>query len=140
MLRLDKSKTNTLAVYLNTTASLETLYLEYSQDYDLSSGSMFMPIDSTKGQYRIGNIASLYIPSNSGLYSIDVYQATTEVYIWKEVAVQWDALAVEWQNAGTGKQGSILRTIRASVSGSNNPSFTTYTSTNELGKYTTFNG
>jgi len=140
MLRLDKSKDNIIAIYLNSTGSFPQLFLEYSQDYDLSSGSMFMDVDSTKGQYRVGTIASSYVPDYSGLYTIDIFEATQDTYIWDEVAIQWDALAVDWMDAGSGKIGDSLRTIRGIVSGSNNPDSTTYLSPNELGKYTTYNG
>lgn len=141
MLRLDKSKNNTIALHLNTTESLDGgLFLDYSQDYDLSSGSMPMAVAETKGKYRIGTLAQAYIPSYSGLYTIDIFRGSGVSYPWDSTAVQWNAMAVRWDEAGSGKVGEPLRTIRASVSGSNNPSFTEYSSPNELGKYSTYNG
>ena len=141
MLRLDKSKNNTIALHLNTTESLSSeLFLDYSQDYDLSSGSIPFTITETKGKYRIGTIASVYVPSYSGLYTIEVYEAGGVSYPWDSTAVQWNAMAVRWNEAGSGKIGAPIRNIRASVSGSNNPSFTEYSSPNELGKYSTYNG
>ena len=101
---------------------------------------MLMAITETKGKYRIGTISQNSIPSYSGLYTIEVYQAGGQNYQWDSTAVQWNAMAVDWQDAGSGKIGESLRTIRASVSGSNNPAFTEYSSPNELGKYTTYNG
>lgn len=140
MLKLDKSKDNTLALHLATEDNLSLLVLDYTQDYDRSSGEMFMNVDSTKGQYRIGTLTQNYIPSFSGLYTIDIYKGTTADYRWGFVAEEFGAVAVEWGQAGTGKIGEVLRTIRAIVSGSNNPEYTDYTSPNELGTYTTYNG
>ena len=61
--------------------------------------------------------------------------------MWDQVAVAWDAYDEVWSTAGyLQPTGSLLRTIRAWVSGSNDVAFTEYESPNELGTYTTYNG
>ena len=142
MLKLNKSlPTQTLAVYLNTTESLSDLVFVYSQSYDLSNGTIDFPVSQTKGQYRIGTISGSSVPSPSGQYNIDIYKGSEIPAVWNQVAVAWNAFDEVWSTAGTfGPTGSLLRTIRATVSGSNDVSFTEYVSPNELGTYTTYNG
>ena len=142
MLKLNKSQpTNTLAIYLNTTASLNDLALVYSQSYDLSNGQIDFPVSQTKGQYRIGTISGSSVPSPSGQYNIDIYEGVFTDAVWNQVAVAWNAYDEVWSTAGyIAPTGSLLRTIRAWVSGSNDSTFTEYESPNELGTYTTYNG
>ena len=142
MLKLNKSlPTQTLAVYLNTTESLDDLVFVYSQSYDLSNGTIDFPVSQTKGQYRIGTISGSSVPSPSGQYNIDIYKGTEVSAVWSQVATAWSAYNEVWSTAGNNvPTGSLLRTIRATVSGSNDVSFTEYVSPNELGTYTTYNG
>ena len=145
MLKLNKANpTQTLAIYLDTTASMvemPSLVLQYSQSYDLSNGNIEMEVDSIKGQYYIGTISGSQIPSPSGQYNIDIYKGEETPAVWNQVAVAWDAYDEVWATAGAFvATGSILRTIRAWVSGSNDSVFTNYVSPNELGTYTTYNG
>ena len=142
MLKLNKSKAdNTLAIYLNTTESLADLALVYSQSYDLSNGIIEFEVDNTKGQYRIGTVTGSAVPSPSGQYNIDIYEGDQVDAVWNQVAVAWDAYDEVWSTAGyIQPTGSLLRTIRAWVSGSNDVAFTEYESPNELGTYTTYNG
>jgi len=142
MLKLNKSQpTQTLAIYLNTTESISGLALVYSQSYDLSNGQIDFPVSQTKGQYRIGTISGSSVPSPSGQYNIDIYKGDEIPAVWNQVAVAWDAYDEVWATAGAfGATGSLLRTIRAWVSGSNDSTFTQYESPNELGTYTTYNG
>ena len=142
MLKLNKSlPTQTLAIHLDTDASIPHLVLSYSQSYDLSNGLIDYPVDSIKGQYYIGTISGSQIPSPSGQYNIDVYSGSFGDAIWSEVAVAFGAYDEEWGSAGGYyPAGTILRTIRAWVSGSNDVSYTNYVSSNELGTYTTYNG
>lgn len=142
MLKLNKSNpTQTLAIHLNTTASIDALVLSYSQSYDLSNGNIEYFVDSIKGQYYIGTISGSQIPANSGQYNISVYSGSFEDAVWSEVAIAFGAYEEKWSSAGIyTPTGDLLRTIRAWVSGSNDSSFTDYVSPNELGTYTTYNG
>ncbi|WP_445780482.1 hypothetical protein [Shewanella sp.] len=145
MLKLNKANpTQTLAIYLDTTASIQelpALVLQYSQSYDLSNGNIEMEVDSIKGQYYIGTISGSQIPSPSGQYDINVYSGSFEDAIWSQVAIAWNAYNETWSSAGIYQpSGDLLRTIRAWVSGSNDSVFTNYVSPNELGTYTTYNG
>lgn len=142
MLKLDKSKAvNNIALHLDTDASIDNIIMVYSQSYDLSNGTMDMVVDETKGKYRIGGISGSAIPSPSGQYNIDIFEGDEIPAVWNQVAVEWDAYNERWDDAGEfGITGSLLRTIRAFISGSNDSSFTDYESPNELGTYTTYNG
>lgn len=142
MLKLNKSNpTQTLAIHLNTTASIDALVLSYSQSYDLSNGNIEYFVDNIKGQYYIGTISGSQIPANSGQYDISVYSGSFEDAVWSEVAIAFGAYEEKWSSAGIfNPAGDVLRTMRAWVSGSNDSSFTDYVSPNELGTYTTYNG
>ena len=145
MLKLNKANnTQNLAIHLDTTASLSempTIVLSYSQSYDLSNGNIELFLTQKKGQYYIGTISGSQIPSYSGQYNIEVYSGSFEDAVWSQVAIAWDAYEEKWDSAGVFiPAGDILRTIRAWVSGSNDTSFTTYDSPNEIGTYTTYNG
>lgn len=141
MLRLDKSNdTQTLAIHLNTTASLEDVALVFSQSYDLSSGVIPMSIDRIKGKYYIGNVSGSQMPSPSGQYSIDVYEYNAVPAVWGQVAQPWGTYNEIWSLAGDEQPvGESLRSIRAWVEGDNEPSTESYTSPDENGKYTTYN-
>lgn len=142
MLRLNKSNiTQTLAIHLDTTASMDSLLLEYSQDYDRYSGSMDFEIEQTKGKYRIGTISGSEMPAYSGLYTIDIYSGSFAPALWGTTPNKWETITNTWSDFGTFQKASgLLRTIRANVSGSNDVAFTTYESPNETGAYTTYNG
>ena len=142
MLRLNKSNdTQTLAIHLDTTASMDSLVLDYSQDYDLNSGSMGMDIQQTKGKYRIGTISGSIMPDFSGQYTIDIYKGDVLPAVWGTTTEAWNSFIEPWGDAGKfQKTGDNLRTIRAYVSGSNDVVFNNYVSPNENGKYTTYNG
>lgn len=142
MLKLNKSQaTNTLAIHLNTTASYTDLALVYSQSYDLSNGVIPFSIDEIKGNYYIGNVSGSDVPSPSGQYNIDIYEGSNlGNLVWGTTTTTWLATTTTWGASGFSPVGSILRSIRAWVSGSNDVAFTDYVSPNELGTYTTYNG
>lgn len=142
MLRLNKSNTaQDVAIYLDTTSSIDSLILDYQQDYDLSSGSIDLDVASTKGKYRIGIISGSEMPANSGQYTIDIFSGSFEPAIWSTTPNTYASVDSVWSNFGTFQRSSdLLRTIRAYVSGSNDVVFNNYVSPNESGSYTTYNG
>lgn len=142
MLRLNKSNTTqTLAIHLDSTASMDSLLLEYSQDYDRYNGKIDFDVEQTKGKYRIGTISGSEMPDYSGLYTIDIYSGSFEPAIWGTTPNKWETITQTWSDFGTFQRvGGLLRSIRAIVSGSNDVAFTTYESPNEMGAYTTYNG
>lgn len=142
MLRLNKSNTTqTLAIHLDSTASMDSLLLEYSQDYDRYNGKIDFDVEQTKGKYRIGTISGSEMPDYSGLYTIDIYSGSFEPALWGTTANKWETITDVWSDFGTFQRvGGLLRSIRAIVSGSNDVAFTTYESPNEMGAYTTYNG
>lgn len=142
MLKLNKSNdTQTLAIHLDSTAPINALVLSYSQSYDLSNGNIEYIIDRIKGQYYIGTISGSQMPAYSGQYDINVFEGEFIEGVWSEVAVDFGAYDEIWSQAGGyAPTGSVLRTMRAWVSGSNESSFKEYESPNQLGTYTTYNG
>lgn len=141
MLRLNKSNTSqTIAIHLDTTASMDSLILDYSQDYDLSSGSIDFDVSETKGKYRIGIISGSSMPSPSGQYTIDIYSGSIEPAIWGTTSQTYSSITDTWSDFITQQRvGGLLRSIRAYVSGSNDVAIKQYNSPNELGAYTTYN-
>lgn len=142
MLKLDRSQDiNTIALHLATTQSLTEVAFVYSQSYDLSNGEFFGDVPTTKGKYRIVNISGSDLPTPSGQYDIDVYRAEEGVPItWAAANFAFNNNPYTWANAADrNKAGDVLRTIRAWISGSNDVSFTEYTTNNEYGTYTTYN-
>ena len=59
---------------------------------------------------------------------------------WANASFAYNNNPYTWNSVG-GKEivGDVLRTIRAWISGSNDVSFTEYTTDNEYGTYTTYN-
>lgn len=142
MLKLDKSQTtNTIALHLATTASLSEVAFVYSQSYDLSSGSFNGVVDSTKGKYRIVSISGSSLPTPSGQYDINIYEASSGIpFTWAGANFAWNSNPYAWNNVATaGATGNLLRSVRAYISGSNETPITEYITTNELGAYITYN-
>jgi len=148
MLQFNKSlATNTNALYLNTVDTgsgyYDSLVVVYSQSYDQSSGTFKVTTISAPTQYNnwlvIQNTGSL-VPSPSGQYDVDIYTNEEIPAVWQEVAVAWNAYNEIWDEAGEEQPITLLYSDRAFVSGSNDSSITQYVSSNENGKYITYNG
>lgn len=148
MLQFNKSlATNTNALYLNTVDTgsgyYDSLVVVYSQSYDQSSGTFKVTTTSVPTQYNnwlvIQNTGSL-VPSPSGQYDVDIYTNEEIPAVWQEVAVAWNAYNEIWDEAGEEQPITLLYSDRAFVSGSNDSSITQYVSSNENGKYITYNG
>ncbi len=152
MLQFNKSlATNTNALYLDTVNTgsgyYNTLKVVYSQSYDQSSGLIPVTATSLPTAYRnyliIQNTGS-DVPSPSGQYDVEVYTSTDirVSAIWGTLEKTWAAESDVWSNVGE-DEVSLLNLIysdRAFISGSNESSITTYVSSNEDARYTTYNG
>jgi len=153
MLQFNKSlATNTNALYLDTVNTgsgyYDELRVAYSQSYDQSSGTFVVTATSTPTAYRnyliIQNNGNV-VPTPSGQYDIEVYTATGsfEDILWSTWTETWTATSQTW-SALTGSDTTVLQDLlysdRAYISGSNETSITTYVSSNEDARYTTYNG
>lgn len=152
MLQFNKSlATNTNALYLDTVNTgsgyYDTLKVAYSQSYDQSSGTFDVTAISTPTQYRnwliVENSGSV-VPTPSGQYDIAVYTAEeiTEQATWIEATKTWTLETDEWNSVGSEiiTLVDLIYSDRAYISGSNESSITTYVSSNEDARYTTYNG
>jgi len=152
MLQFNKSlATNTNALYLDTVNTgsgyYDELRVAYSQSYDQSSGTFKVTATSTPTQYRnwliVENSGSV-VPTPSGQYDIAVYTAEeiTEQATWIEATKTWTLETDEWNSVGSEviTLVDLIYSDRAYISGSNESSITTYVSSNEDARYTTYNG
>ena len=143
---------NKNAVYLDTVNTgsgyYDSLRIAYSQSYDQSSGTFEVTADSLPTAYRnwltISNSGSV-VPANSGQYDIELWKATGsfEDAIWGTWSQTWTATSQTWSEVGTDSGITLLDLLysdRAYISGSNESSIEQYVSSNEDGKYTTYNG
>ena len=152
MLQFNKSLgSNKNALYLDTVNTgsgyYDSLKVAYSQSYDQSSGVFDVTATSIPNAYRnyliIENSGSV-VPSPSGQYDVEVYTAT-EVKVqatWIEASKTWTAESDIWSDVGADiiTLSDLLYSDRAFISGSNESSITTYVSSNEDARYTTYNG
>ena len=152
MLQFNKSEaTNKNAVYLDTVNTgsgyYDTLKIQYSQSFDNSNGTFDVTATSLPTAYRswlvIENNGSV-VPTPSGQYDVAVYTATdtTIPAIWGQLTTTWTAESDTWSDVGetTITLADLLYSDRAYISGSNESSITAYSSPNENGTYTTYNG
>ncbi len=152
MLQFNKSEaTNKNAVYLDTVNTgsgyYSTLKIQYSQSFDNSNGLFTVTADSLPTAYRnwltITNDGSV-VPTPSGQYDIALYTATDirVSAIWGTLEKTWAAESDVWSDVGEDEISllDLLYSDRAYISGSNESSITAYSSPNENGTYTTYNG
>jgi len=152
MLQFNKSEaTNKNAVYLDTVNTgsgyYDTLKIAYSQSFDQSSGTFDVIADSlptaSRNWITLTNSGSV-VPANSGQYDIELYTAdeVTQQATWIQASKTWINETDEWNSVGEEviTLQDLLYSDRAYISGSNESSITSYVSSNENGKYTTYNG
>ena len=142
MIQLKKSQdTNTFAFYpdVEVDSSINDLSLEYVQDLDKSSGTFFGIITSKKN-WVVGQVSGSDLPAPSGQYTLTLKETRPEAPLkWSEAYFQWQAADITWSDAKGRLPGQILAVERAYIEGSNEAEFTTYSSPNETGTYTTYN-
>ena len=149
MLQFNKSEaTNTNAVWIQTvdTASgyYDDLAVQYSQSYDRSSGTFDLITYSAPNQYRnwlvFTNSGSL-VPIPSGQYNIEIFRKSLgSEPRWGFTNDVWETSDQKWATFGDSViVGSALYSDRAYISGSNEVTITQYISSNENGKYITYN-
>jgi len=150
MIQFDKSTAiNTVTLYpesasayASSTSSVFTFSV--TQSINQNTGSFtgtLINTPSTLNPRLTFNVSASALPDYSGQYQIALSEAlSTGGAKWGTYAVQWILADVKWSEV-LGSSGS--RTIdsdRAWISGSDEPSFDNYISSNEQGYYNTYNG
>ena len=142
MIQLNKSAEDQLVAFypdVEVSASVDTLYFDYVQDYDQSSGSFEAALLSKK-QWLVASVSGSDVPANTGQYTLSIYellQGTSQ--FWDTSIEVFDLSTTVWNEGTANLPGQLLAVERSYVSGSNGSSLTTYYSPNENGGYITYN-
>ena len=115
------------------------------QDLDLSSGSFEMELINTPNGYNEGLVLQVYsgsgVPERTGQYTFTLSEATVGAhYKWGTTNVKWSAFNYLWSYTKDSSQARQIATDRLYINGTDTPQFTDYTSPNENGTFTTYNG
>ena len=142
MIQLNKSAEDQLVAFypdVEVSASVDSVYFNYVQDYDQSSGSFEAALLSKK-QWLVASVSGSDVPANTGQYTIDIYELIKGASLFWDTAEEvYDLSTVVWSEGTTDLQGQLITTERAYISGSNESSLTTYYSPNQDGAYITYN-
>lgn len=117
--------------------------LNYTQDYDQSSGSVSLTLLNTPSRVDPRLEFSLdksTLPTYTGNYTITITEGLVERKIWGSTSTQYSLASWKWSDTGPQTGINTLDTDRAWVSGSDVPSFKQYVSPDEIGAYSTYNG
>ena len=139
--------TNTFSVYpesssLYGNSSSGSFYVELIQDMDLSSGSFDVILlnNPTAFSPRLTLQAVDIDPKITGQYTFKLFEAVNgEQLKWGTTHIKFSELHALWSNARTQSDVRLIDTDRAYVQGDNNPTITTYSTSNEEGAFTTYN-
>lgn len=144
------SGSQTIAVWPDTEASSVTnsFRMVLSSDYSKASTTVDLTLQNTPTRVIPRLVFSLNkseLPSYTGNYTITIQEApATEVknFIWGQTDSSWSGIQARWSDqtyTGAGTYVDIDED-RAWVSGSDVPSFTQYTSPDETGAYSIYQG
>jgi hypothetical protein len=141
MIQLNKStQTNTVAFYPEATisASVDQLFVSYSQDINKNGGSFRADITS-KNNWVVATISGSDVPAPSGLYTLQISEIVEgDLLVWNTAAEDWEDVLSTWNSDTFESVGALIATERAYISGSNNLSYSTYLSQDENGFYVTY--
>ena len=153
MLQFDSKQTNnTNALYIDSVNTgsgyYDTLTMVYSQSYDLTSGYIQIFPTSTPDQYKnylVFNLPGVTITSEelkTGQYDVEIWTAAVATEgRWGFITTPWDNYNETWETAGdSGRPVTFITSDRAYIQGTNQSSVKQYVSSNEDGKYVTYNG
>ena len=151
MLQFNKAQTtNTNAIWpdVQVTASIESgeVYLDFTQVYDKSTtdeviGTLLNNPGVNGVQYLVFSVPGASLPAYSGQYTVNIYELIAGAAIkWIEADFTWANASYLWSNVSADTRGNLISTDRAYLSGSNEVAIPEYSSPNETGTYTTYNG
>ena len=144
MFQLNKSQAvNTIAFYPNELIpSGSNVILEFTQSYSNTvTGSFSASVISNPQDtpWIIANFSGSVLPSASGQYDFDVYEAISAgSYIWNLTNVQWQLATASWDGGPT--KGDLISQERAIISGSDVTPIIEYVSPNENASYQVYLG
>ncbi len=147
------SSTNTFVMYPDETpfsASLTPYYrLSLSQSLDNSNSLVELvrlntTVDKNKSSVVIlQTVSGSNVPTASGQYQADLlYQSEPARGKWGDTHRKFGSIHEFWSNAKAGflpSEATIISEDRAYVFGTNEQTITTYTDTDQIGSYTTYN-
>ena len=144
MLQLNKSQVvNTIAFYPNELIpSGSDVILSFTQSYSNTVTGSFeanvisIPQDTP---YIIANFSGSVLPSASGQYDFDIFEAIAgQALTWNLTNIQWQLATSSWDGAAT--KGDLISQERAIISGSDVTPITEYLSPNENARYKVYLG
>jgi len=148
MINLRKSGTvNTISIY----PEISSLYsnspsggydLYVTQDYNDQETLLSASLINTPTEFDprlVLQIQSQDVPSSSGLYKTQLQEFVLRSDTWGNTNTKWVDADNRWSDRAKFDRRNI-DVDRAYVSGSDIPVFTSYTSPDETGRYTTYNG
>ena len=144
MLQLNKSQAvNTIAFYPNELIpSGSNVILEFTQSYSNTvTGSFTASVISNPQDtpYIIANFSGSVLPSASGQYNFDIFEALAgQTLVWNTTNIQWQLANISWDGAPT--KGDLISQERAIISGSDVTPITEYVSPNENASYQVYLG
>ena len=144
MLQLNKSQVvNTIAFYPNELVpSGSSIILSFTQSYSNTvTGSFSASVISNPQDtpYIIANFSGSVLPSASGQYNFDIFEAVlSSPLIWNLANIQWQLATSSWEGEPT--KGDLISQERAIISGSDVTPITEYVSPNENARYKVYLG
>ena len=144
MLQLNKSQAvNTIAFYPNELIpSGSDVFLDFTQSYSNTvTGSFTASVisDPQDTPYIIATFSGSVLPSASGQYDFDIFEAVSAASLtWNLTNTQWQLTNVSWDGAPT--KGDLISQERAIISGSDVTPITEYVSPNENASYQVYLG
>ena len=142
MIQLNKSAEEQLVAFypdVEVSASIDKLYFDYVQDYDVSTGHFIGDLLSKK-QWIVASVSGSEVPANTGQYTLSIYELLEGAgQVWNLSEEVFSTSTVVWNEGTANVPGQLLAVERGYISGSNGSSLTTYYSPDENGAYTTYN-
>lgn len=142
--------TQTIAVWPDTTSSLSSnpsasFDMVLSSDYSKAETTVNLTLINTPTSVTPRLVFSLnkaQLPAYTGNYTITIREQLDIPAIWNQISTAWTNYDNLWSSAvAPGQTGATtLDTDRAWVSGSDVPTFSQYTSPDETGAYSIYNG
>jgi len=149
-LQYGSSGTQTIAVWPEVTSSLASnpsasFDMTLSSDYSKAETTVELTLLNTPTSVTPRLVFSLnkaQLPAYTGNYTITIREQLDVPAIWGQIATFWTDYDKIWSSAVApgGTTSNTLDTDRAWISGSDVPTFSQYTSPDETGAYSIYQG
>lgn len=142
------SGSQTIAVWPDVTASFAgnpsaSYEMVATNDYGQQSTRVDLYIQNTPTRVVPRLVFSLnkaQLPSYTGNYTIQIKEGLGDALIWGQANATWGEIQAKWSATNYVGSLSTLDEDRAWISGSDVPSYTQYSSPNETGAYSIYQG